>query len=322
MSLAFELTAVPLAYLGLLGWLAATGKRRGLLISFALFAATLAAGVWGIFQSRSSTAAIGLIFLPVIAGTAGLLGLAYGRSRDSTAWPARHLGRLALLAGLAIPGAELANGWWSIRRNTQRDAEHADHVRTVADHRRMLAAMLSDVGSRGPDSLERLVRLRIHDRDFLIAALDHEELSADLLDTLAGYPDQGVALLAVRNPTTRAGTLARVLRTSTYPEYFYQALAAHRHTPPEILREIRSNRTTPITGLDIWFAGNPATPNDILDEISRTSASAYVVRSLLRNPAIDCRMARQVAAGPAVAQNPKDDDLRPRAAELEATLCG
>jgi hypothetical protein len=112
-----------------------------------------------------------------------------------------------------------------------------------------------------------------------------------------------------------------VPRTSSYPAYFYQAIAAHPNTPPETLREIRSVQPAPITGLDIWFAGNPATPKDILDEISRTSASAHVVRSLLRNPAIDCGMARQVAAGPAVAGNPKDDDLGPRAAELTAALC-
>jgi hypothetical protein len=203
----------------------------------------------------------------------------------------------------------------------ERDAAQAEHVRAVADNRTMLATMLRTVGGRGADSLERLVRLHIHDRDFLIAALERAELSAGLLDTLAGYGDQGVALVALRNPTTRGETLTRVYRTSSYPEYFYQALAAHRHTPPEILREIRSLRTTPLTGLDTWFAGNPATPRDILDEISRTSATAHVVRSLLGNPAIDCRLARQVAAGPAVAGNPKDDDLRPRAAELEAALC-
>jgi hypothetical protein len=321
MSIAFELSVVPLVYLGLLGWLGAAGKRQGILVSLACFAATLAAGVWGIFQSRSSTAAIGLIFLPVIAGAAGLLGLAYGRSRASAHWPVRRLGRLALLGAVALPGAEVANGLSSIQRNARRDAAQAEHVRAVKENRAMLAGMLRAVGSRGGDSLERLVRLRIHDRDFLIAALDHEELSPELLDTLADYGDQGVALLAVRNPTTRGETLTRVYRTSSYPAYFYQSLAAHRNTPPEILREIRGSRTTPTTELDIWFAGNPATPNDILDEISRTSASAYVVRSLLRNPAIDCRMARQVAAGPAVAANPKDDDLRPRAAELEAALC-
>jgi hypothetical protein len=320
MSIAFELAIVPLVYLGLLGWLAATRRRQGILVSVACFAATLVAGVWGIFQSRSSTAAIGLIFLPVVAGAAGLLGLAYGRTRVSTHWPVRRLGRLALLGAVALPGAEVASGWRSIQRNTRRDAEHAEHVRAVAANRTMVATMLRAVGSRRGDSLGRLVRLHIDDRDFLIAALEREELSPGLLDTLAGSGDQGIALLALRNPTTRGETLTRVYRTSSYPEYFYQTLAAHRHTPPEILREIRG-RGTPITGLDIWFAGNPATPKDILDEISRTSASAYVIRSLLRNPAIDCRMARQVAIGPAVAANPKDDDLRPRAAELEAVLC-
>jgi hypothetical protein len=321
MNIAFTLGIVPLVYLGLLVWLAVTGKREGILISLVLCAAAFAAGWWGIAQSRSSTAGIGMIFLPLIAGAAGLLALAYGRSRTSPRWSIRRLGRVAMLAALALPVVELLNGWQSIQRNAQRDAEHAEHSRAVKANRVMLDSMLRSLGSQAGDSLERLVRLRRQDRDFLIAAMDREELSPALLDTMAGDSDRGVALLALRNPKTRSGTLTRVYRTASYPEYFYQTLVAHRNTPPAILREIRDKRTTPITGLDVWFAENPATPKDILDDISRTSASAYVVRSLLKNPAIDCRMARQVAAGPAVAQSPKDDDLKPRAAELEAALC-
>jgi hypothetical protein len=64
-------------------------------------------------------------------------------------------------------------------------------------------------------------------------------------------------------------------------------LAAHRNTPPEILRELYQRPRT-ITGLDIWFAGNPATPKDILVNIAATTTDWNVVNALLGNAAVDC----------------------------------
>jgi hypothetical protein len=191
----------------------------------------------------------------------------------------------------------------------------------VAENRALLSELMKSAGSQGGDRLGEMVRQRLHDRDFLIAAAGRPELSADLLDTLASNADQGVALLALRNPSTRSETLARAYRTSIYPGYFSQSLAENPHTPPELIREIR--RTDSLSGpaLDYWFAANPATPRDILDEIARASTRVDVARMLLRNPAIDCGLVKQTAAGVARSASPKDDDIAPRIRELEAQLC-
>src|SRR4051812_5314860 len=116
-DIALELGGVPVVYLVLIGGVAIAGKRRGLGVSVALFALTAATGWWAIMQSRSSTAAIGVIFLPLVAGAAGLLGLAYGRSRSSTDRPTRVLGTLCLLAGLALPVSATVGGWRTIALN-------------------------------------------------------------------------------------------------------------------------------------------------------------------------------------------------------------
>jgi hypothetical protein len=320
MSIVFWLGAAPLGYLAILGWLAMTGRRQGLLLSLALFAATGGAGYWSITQSRSSTAAIGLLFLPMLATTSGLLALAYARLRSADDRVARWFGALCLLAALGLPANALLGGRRSIALNARRDVEQLEHQRGVERARVEIGRMMAGAGERGGDSLSGLTRRRLGDRDFLIAALERPELSTDLLDTLARSPDFGIALQAVRNPSTRAATLTAVLRGSKDPPYFYQALAAHAHTPPELMREIHRVQPPPITGLNIWFAGNPSTPKDVLDDISRTDTSVHVIRALLRNPSVDCQQVRQVAAGPR-RPDPRDDDIGPRLRDLEATLC-
>jgi hypothetical protein len=103
--------------------------------------------------------------------------------------------------------------------------------------------------------------------------------------------------------------------------YFLQALAAHANTPPGILREIHALRPVQITGLDIWFAGNPSTPRDVLRAVARESDSIHAVRALLQHPSLDCAMVQSVASGPAVRANPDDTDVAARLAEARAARC-
>jgi hypothetical protein len=127
----------------------------------------------------------------------------------------------------------------------------------------------------------------MNDREFILAALAHESISPDVLNILAESPDLGIALETVRNPSTPSETLERVYRTRSYPDYFFQALAANHHTPPAVLTEIyRKPRT--ISGLSIWFAGNPASPQDVLDDIARKTTDRAVIAALLENPAVSC----------------------------------
>ena len=77
-----------------------------------------------------------------------------------------------------------------------------------------------------------------------------------------------------------------------------------------------------ISGLDIWFARNPATPRDILERIAATSRERFVISSLLQNPALDCalleRAARNLAATP---HDDTTDGTLAQVEELRPTLC-
>jgi hypothetical protein len=155
----------------------------------------------------------------------------------------------------------------------------------------------------------------------VLAALERRELPAEVIDSFARSPDLGIALQAVRNPGAQRETLERIYRTHQYRDYFLQALVEHPNTSPATLREIRALRPAPITGLDIWFAGNRSTPADVLLDVARTSESIDAVRVLLRHPALDCAMIQAAASGPAVRAHSADVDVAQQIVETRRALC-
>ena len=275
--------------------LVTTGRREGIAASLGCFLATLAAGTWHIMASRSSTAGIGFIFLPTIAAISGVIALAFGASRRRPSGAARVLGVVALIVAAAIPAVELIGVRETTSLNARRDSDQARMEQAFAADKAELRAMLMRVPERRGDTLTVLLRARRDDRPFALAVLDEYGVDSLLLDTLARSPDLGLALAAVRNRGAASFTLARVYRTSTYRFYFLQALAAHINTPPEILREIHQLRPAPITGLDYQFAGNPATPSDVVADLVHSSVDPQVLRLLARHPRLDCPLAQILA---------------------------
>jgi hypothetical protein len=299
--------AVPAAYVA---WLVALlVKRRGGAVGLSLLVAvaTLAAGAWEIQQSRASTAAIGYVFLPTLAAIAGSLALAYPASRNADSRALRLLGVVALVAAALPAVVALAAGRSTVTRNADRDADQARRDDAVLRYQRSLDSLLARVPDRRADTLTALLRAKLGDREFIIAAADEYGVAPALLDSLAQSPDLGVALTAVRNPGTGSATLRRVYHRKQNPSYFFQDLAAHPHTPADILREIHLLRPAPITGLDYWYARNPATPSDVIRDIARTARDPDVMRQLIRHPAVDCHLLAEVAARSAGAL--RDDEI-------------
>jgi len=313
--------ALPIAYVA---WLVVLATRRRLAdvgLSLLVAVATLAIGAWEILQSRASTAAIGFLFLPPLAAVAGSLALLYAGSRRARSRAIRYLGLVALVACAAPAVLALRGGERTIAKNASRDADQARRDSAYARYRLQLDTLLAASGDRSADTLEALLRRHRDDREFVLAGLERPQLSTALLDTFARSPDLGIALQAIRNPNAPAETLERIYRAHRYRTYFLQALAAHANTPPAILREIRALRPAPITGLDIWFAGNPSTPRDVLLDLARTSESIDAIRVLVRRPALDCELVREAARGPAIVARPGDADIAQQLAGLRSAKC-
>jgi hypothetical protein len=315
------LLGLPIAYLVVLVMLLLRKEPRGLWLSLSFAAAAVMTDIWAIDQSRSSTAGVAILGLPMLGALGGFLGLAFGRYRTSTDTSRRIGAWLGLAGALLLVAFNIAQGKQEKSKNKGRDETQAAFRAEISRDRDSIATALKQNPGRERAWLDSSIRTRMTDRAFLLAALPNDSVSPGVLDTLANSPDLNIALEAVRNPNTRPETLEHVYRTKSYPDYFFQALAAHHHTPPNVLIELY-HRPQTIMGLDIWFAGNPATPKVILDEISRTATDRSVIGALLENPSLDCSMLTHLAVTLMKRQNRDADNPNvARLSELTPTVC-
>jgi hypothetical protein len=320
MAILAIVAAVPAAYLVTLAVLFAKGRRRGLAVSLLLFAVALAAGAWAILQSRSSTAGIGFLFLPFVAVLAGALGWVFQNLRDGSDVAARAAGWACLASAIAIIAWEANAGRETVALNRSRDAQQRARSLRIDQHGAMIGELLARSPGHEAAVLARLIAEHAEDPEFLLPALASPFASPEDLDRFARTDDLSLTLTVLRNRNCRADTLARIYRTHTSPDYFLQALCAHPHTPPELLREIHAQAPRRITGLDRWLARNPATPPDLLLALAR-STDVDVIQGLLQNPTITCAMLAEVSRSLAGSSRPEDDYSTHRLAELDARLC-
>jgi hypothetical protein len=315
------LIGVPIVYLAVVVMLAIRKDALAIAVSLLFACAVAATMIWSIRQSLSSTAALGYLGLPSLSALAGLLGAAFARWRTSAA-RARRIGAwLGLAGGLILVTLNLTGGTRTRAKENSRTREWEAQQAEIARDRESIDAVINANPSRARAYLDSAIKARLNDRAFLLAALPHDSISPTLLDTLANSPDMGITLEAVRNPSTSAETLTRIYKTHTYPDYFFQALAAHRHTPPDILRALHRNPGV-MASLDRWLAGNPSTPKDVLEDIGKNAADNDVIAQLLENPALDCGLLTQV--GVRLTRAPQRDPPDPnvmRATERLPDVC-
>ena len=311
----------PIAYAAVLLTLIVRRDTRGLAFSLLFAAVAVMSAVWAMDQSRSSTRGLAFLGFPLMATLGGFLGLAFGRYRTSSDVSRKIGAWLGLAGALALVGFNISGGLKEKTKNQGRDATQAAFSAEISRDRDSIAAALKSNPGRERTWLDSSIRTRMTDRAFLLAALPNDSMPPGLLDTLANSTDLNIALEAVRNPNTRPETLEHVYRSKSYPDYFFQALAAHRNTPPKVLLELY-HRPQTIMGLDIWFAGNPSTPHEVLDQISRTATDRSIIAALLENPALDCGLLTHVAMTLMKTQNRDADNPNvARVAELVPTLC-
>ena len=285
MTLFLPFLVLPIIYLVVLGVLAVKRSPRGIVTSLVFFTVAFATGYWSITQSRSSTAALGFLWLPFMCASVGFLGLAFGRwARSPEAeTPRPILGWLALASAVVIVGITAREGLRTRARNAARQARFNTQVTQIVSARGEIANGLAKNPGRQGAFMDSIIRAHMNDRAFLLAALDYDSISPGLLDTLATSTDRGIALEAVRNPGTQGATLTKVYEQKNYPDYFFQALAGNPNTPPEILRKIFLNSGV-ISRPDIWLAGNPGTPPDVLAQIASETTDESVIARLRENP--------------------------------------
>jgi len=318
----FVTLAVGTLLVILLGAFLAYRKRyRGLALGLSLCVLTIVIGLWAIFQSRSSTAAIGILFLPIYALFSGGMAWLYRNLVHAEHKLLRWLGWLCLALALAVPAWLVYSGFETIALNRSRDAQQQAHLAEIERNRQSIKTALANNPGREIEIIEDMIAQHPGNRAFLLPLLESRFVTPATVDLLANTDDFGVVLAALRHPACPSATLARIYRTHSYPDYFFQAIASHHNTPPDILLDLYRRPVT-IMWLDRSFASNPATPRDMLLEIATATKESFVVQQLLQNPKFDCTLLDPIEAALRRSERPADSYSLSRLAELRSGPCG
>lgn len=246
-----------------------------------------ALAVKGIFESGSSTAAIGLVFVPflAIAGMvfAGIWGLALGCVASSLRRVQHYAPGLLLAAWIFALAVPAAAGWEVWRGLALQEA-----VRAVPD---MTSGELDDAFARSRWN---------RDRFFLGALALNPAASPALLDNIAMLPEA-----ELYEPM---GSLWRVMGKNTKGIAVMRLVADHPHTRTDTLtrfadgphadrlrHELAKNPNTPEDVLKRWFdstdylvqwglALNPRTPPAVMEKLAQ-GPDRYARLNLTYNPA-------------------------------------
>ncbi len=303
-----------------LGWLLRRRQWRGLAEGAVLGLLVMGVGVWAVFQSRSSTGALGLLPLPFYASLAAMLGWAGGRGwRSPRRWQ-RGLALLALGAALLLPVLLLADGLRTRARNQAFDAQMAAQRAEIESHRAAIRARLAQHPGAEGEQLEALSREHADDRSWLLPLLEQPDMPVSTLERLAQTQDSGLLLAAIRHPRAPAALLERVYRESSWPDYFFSDLARHPNTPPALLTELY-RRPRSIQHLDRQFAANPALPAELRRELLAQTRDVHVVQGLLGLPELDCALLPALRQALARSERPDDEYSQRQLQALSAGPC-
>jgi hypothetical protein len=248
-------------------------------------------GTLHIFSIRSSTAGIGLLFLPlyalVPAGVAYVLGYFHGRHKEQKLL-GQSTARFSLGVGLCTLMLTGVFGWQyseireTTAKNTANDIKKARRNADIRNNKERVRWMLADNKGKEAEKLNELAS-ETTDDTMLLAIAGSRYAQEDLLDRLSRLDNLVVTLSVVRNKNTAPKTLQWIYQNASESTYFYSDLARNSKTPEIILREIYGKRHT--NGGIAWsLASNESTPIDVLKKLAN-ERDENVHRHLKKNKA-------------------------------------
>lgn len=265
-------------------------QRHALALGGLSFIVMILIGLWTILESRSSTAAIGFIFLPLYASVCGFLGWLFVKWKSHAKLFIRVLAYCFLAMNLSIYYLWVKDGFRQRRENSHRDQVQNLRYKKIDENRRLIQAGLLE--NHGREVAWLRPQLLKHEKDdlFLIPALETPFVETADLDRLSRSEFSGVVLMVAKNLRTSPEALAVIYRKNFPPRYYHQPLAMNKNTPKEILRELFAQPEFRRS-----LAQNPSTPRDLLLDLSR-SKDVSVLKQLLENSSVDCGLAQQTKA--------------------------
>lgn len=275
--------------------------RRASLYGILAFGFFLLLGGYSILQSRSSTAGIGFIFLPIIALLPGGIGFVLGkihteylhRKKNNKPVAIQKSSLIIFSLLVIVPFIWQVSALFNtISKNNSRDIEAARQREAIKNNIRKLDNLLSESPGREEDILKEKAS-KTEDRTELIPIAKNKHASSEILNKLSRSANFGVVLSVARNRNTAENTLEWIYKNHTYPPYFYADLSSNPNTPKKILRELYEKRSQN-TGIALQLARNPKLPEDVLNKLTNEPRK-YVLRDILDRSNITCEQVDMVA---------------------------
>ncbi|MBZ5592530.1 MAG: HEAT repeat domain-containing protein [Acidobacteriia bacterium] len=290
---------LPIAALVALLLLARTFWRRPItrwIVSGAVGGAAAVAvlTLYGIFHSTSSTAAIGILFVPFAMVFGGAAGAVVGfaafhavhvreRMRQGVRAGALAAASMALLAFGFIYAFHQARRIQAFHRYQQ--AENPEALAAAAEENRAAkdTFLLSAIAANAKTPTDSLLRIA-RDPDPALHHKRREWINMFDRDQLA------VMRKVVRNPNSPVETL--VILAASPDDYVLADVCADKRTPEAILRHKCAPNDSYLVHWSL--AGNPSAPVDLLEALPRTK-DKYVAHGLAYNPNTPLPVLRELA---------------------------
>lgn len=241
---------------------------------------------WAIFHSTSSTAAIGLLFVPFAMVMAAPCGAVLGWMAHEAYFHPSSTGGAASVVGLMSVMVLAGMTGWRIAEFRQMQSEE-------------------DWGE-----LARVARVKLAKHDyFVLAAIASNAHSPEsLLLEIATYPDAGlhekrsgwihsydrdqlaVVRKVIRNPKAPVEALVKLAESKN--EYVRGDVAQEKRTPVEVLRKLAAGEHGYL--VDWGLAVNPSTPMEILERMPYQT-DATIAQHLSRNTSTPTAMLEKLA---------------------------
>lgn len=275
-------------------WISAFARkrRRGLFLSLLFFGGTMTIGIWSIFQSRSSTAGIGILFMPFYAAISGSFAWGFAQLNNSSDVKRKFFSWVLLGLGTSVSVYLIYSGFQTRAKNAERDLQQKIRSESILRNKNWIKENLSHQVGNEEKWLDNLIEEKKDDATFLIPILEFPQVSTNSLAKLAEVKDMGVVLMVARHKNASANILEKIYTTKEYPEYYYQALATNPNTSPDILDKLHE-RPSHMTTLDQSLAQNPSIKKETLQKIAN-SLKVRTLWNVISNPVCDCEILRTI----------------------------
>lgn len=255
----------------------------GSLIGFSL---GITFGAWQIFSSRSSTASIGMLFLPLYSIFPAILaGLAIHFKNFYV--------RLTLTICLILIFSYVVHSTLEMKKNykLKDDAYQIERVKIIENE-----SWIKKIENTQPKEANKILTIKlndnINDRTWLIPLAQSQFLNQDQLHELSLNKDMSVVLSISKNPKTSPQTITNIYTNHSYPDYFFMALAENESTPKEILLSLFEEISTN-SGIEKGLARNKKLPLELANTLVNSDDS-LTLGELARNPNTPCSIVTQV----------------------------